>query len=323
MREVTKETSFSLLWPEGTGRAANHWAWVKNETLVEDMNLSELALAISYDQFHPVTLDKLLQYVTDDPATLTYRLDIIDDLLANPGLLTAIENTLPLIDELEESVLTDARGSNNDPPFIQTVRRLGELEVYVDCIHKLQTGFTNGKLQSIGLTDFRRKIASVYEDPDFMSLVDELPKLRTGFSALSSVTLGINLDSQLRPSEATLISINDERFQGGSILNRFTGKRRSDTPYQGISPLIKIERIYNFEDNQWITQGNPFHTAIFTELNHIVGALAKPIAAEIKQYTKFNSRLLVGLKSDLVFFLGVLRFIQRIQGTGLPISRPV
>jgi hypothetical protein len=113
----------------------------------------------------------LITYITDNVSIIEYRLDILEDVLANPDLRAAMESALPLIDELEETNLTDARGSNNDPPFIQTVRRLGELEVYVDCIHKLQLGFTDCDVKSAGLSRLKAIIGKVYEDPDFKALV--------------------------------------------------------------------------------------------------------------------------------------------------------
>lgn len=322
MKEQVEPEIFSLVWPDEFNKLENNWPGAINPYFTVDLNLEELAEALTFDRFHLMTVGKLLKMLTQKPEIINYRLDIITDLLANPDLGAALESILPVLDQLEESATAKIRDYVADSPFLQTVYRLGELEIYVDCINKLQTCLQPAVLNSKGLLKLKSVINQVAGNPEFTSLVRELPKLRSGFSQLASVTIGINLDERMHPYQATILSINEQKFKGGSLLNRLFNKKNSSSPYQGISPLLKIELIQTWSNDEFQNAPNPFQVAIFEELNRIVGSITKPVAVELSQYTKFNSRLLVALKSDIAFYLGVLKFIGTIHAAGLPLCRP-
>lgn len=133
MQAATNSTMFSLIWPGGSRQSDNLWPGITNPYLVDDLNLTELAEALSFDRFHLLTAAQLLRMISVDPEVINYRLDVIEDLLANPELSAALEAILPLLDDLEANLINTPM-SMNDYPFLQTVNRLGELEVYVDCI---------------------------------------------------------------------------------------------------------------------------------------------------------------------------------------------
>ena len=53
----------------------------------------------------------------------------------------------------------------------------------------------------------------------------------------TSITVGINLDLQLRPFQATLLSINDKPFTEQSLLNKLFGIAKEN---YGIAPLHAV-----------------------------------------------------------------------------------
>jgi hypothetical protein len=53
-----------------------------------------------------------------------------------------------------------------------------------------------------------------------------------------SVTIGANLDDQLRPVAATLLSVNDRRFTSSTFLDRLLGKHGEG--FRGLSPLHTV-----------------------------------------------------------------------------------
>ena len=48
------------------------------------------------------------------------------------------------------------------------------------------------------------------------------------FGYLKSVTIGINLDDNLRPKEAGIISVNEKEFSAGSIIDKLMKHRLTD-----------------------------------------------------------------------------------------------
>jgi DNA mismatch repair protein MutS len=49
-------------------------------------------------------------------------------------------------------------------------------------------------------------------DERFQKLKAELPHLLEALRSAASVTIGVNLDAQLRPMSATLLSVNQHTF---------------------------------------------------------------------------------------------------------------
>jgi hypothetical protein len=133
--------------------------------------------------------------------------------------------------------------------------------------------------------------------------------------------LGINFNARLNPIEFTIVSINDEPFKEQTLMHRLFNKK-SAGQYTGISPLVGIELTETVKYNQLVTVPNPFHVALFKELNNLTSAAAKPIAEAIKKYVRVNSRFLINLKPDFIFLLGAVKLITRIRSVGLSMCKP-
>jgi hypothetical protein len=153
----------------------------------------------------------------------------------------------------------------------------------------------------------------VRAEPDYQTLAAELPVLRAQLDRAGSVTLGINLDAQLRPEAATIVSVNSERFAGkGTLLDRLFGERAAAEAVRGITSL------YNADDGRPHT---PEHV-LFRELSRLLERVAQPVAAAIERYTRLSSRWLVGLEPELAFYLAAARLFASLRQAGLPLCRP-
>lgn len=170
MKEPVQTEFFSLLWPDEFRNWENRWPGVINPHFIADLNLEEIAEALTYDRIHRMTVEKLLKMLTEQPEVINYRLDIVTDLLANPDLAVAFESILPILDQLEESATVKVQDYVSESPFLQTVYRLGELEIYVDCINRLQTCFQSAGLNSKGLLTMKSVIHEVAGNPEFTSI---------------------------------------------------------------------------------------------------------------------------------------------------------
>ena len=63
-----------------------------------------------------------------------------------------------------------------------------------------------------------------------------------------SLTIGVNLDSRLRPVAATLLSVNDQAFTSSSFLDRLFGKVGEDFTSPG--PLHTVPKLDQGSDPQ-------------------------------------------------------------------------
>lgn len=304
---------FSLLWPPSSLKGSASAYSQLSQTAWRDLALDNIVLALTPDQDHQRVIAKILAILSQDPSVIQYRQDVIDDLLHNQQLVNQLEVLLPTIDALGRYSYQVEKGMNT---LHEITWRMGELQSIVDCIEGLGTVFQEVKptLVSEGLLSFLQEITRVREDQTYQDLVQQLPELLSQLRTCASVTIGVNLDTYLRPVEATLLSVNNEKFTSQSILNRLFGKKGDK---EGIAPLHTVPKDVNIG---WTVE--PMMVPLFQDLAKVIDKTTQPIVKQLSHYAGMKSQMFVSLRQDLIFYLGALRFIKRMEQHGLPLCRP-
>ena len=331
MPDTDTSPSISLLWPPGLENLAlediDRWG----AHSIQDLNLNQVAGALSPDARHVNQTQIILRSLNPDPRVILYRQSVLDDCLRCPELLTGIREVLPYISSL---VTTRLRFSNPEvTTLFQTVWRLSELELYAESVKKLRKILTTAgsDLHSEGFTHLRDLVTEIETKDTFQCLVNEIPNLRVGINQAASITIGVNLDNEMNPVEATLISINPKRFRGdeNSMLNRLMGFRGKDGD-QGIAQLHRVpfktsqfahdHGIGSFVDPMGERENHLLYP-LFKDLDEVLKVIAKPIADALDKYILVNSQFLANLEPEIIFYLGAVSLIQQVQAAGLPMCR--
>ena len=319
--------SISLLYPPGAAPAARRGALD-----LDDLGLAPIVRALDVDGRHGPFVSGVLAQLPDDPQVIAYRQDVIEDLLRLPSLVAAIGAALPQLCELANIGRAPRWGER--VPLLEVAGRLAELDGYVDCVELLgealdsesvvhcpssvagdasQRTTDHGPRTSEGLLALRDRLAVARADPAYRALATELPALRAQLDQASSITLGINLDAQLRPESATVVSINAGRFAGkGTLLERLFGERVAAEAVRGITAL------YTADDGR---PNTPAHE-LFRDMNRLLEKVVQPVAAAIERYARMSSTWLIGVEPQLAFYLGAVRLAAGLRAAGLPLCRP-
>ena len=244
--------------------------------------------------------EELLYELCQDVATIHYRQSVLADVLGSAPLQDVLREARPMLRELAYFTTTRKEQS---APLQQAVWRLGELETYVACLQRLADAAQLPGLESDGLQALLAFVRRRQADPVYQRLLQELPALRGGLKRRASVSIGINLDGQLRPSEATLLAVHEEKFAERPLLSRIFG---AASPYQ---PVASIKRV--------AAMGT-----LFGDLDRILGAVARPLAKALGQYVRLQVQDLLSLEREIAFYLGAAQFFERLRARGLPICRP-
>jgi hypothetical protein len=201
----------------------------------------------------------------------------------------------------------EPRTSNSEPRADRTTHSPQQVSTF----SILNSQFS--PLGSAGLLVLRDRVALARAEPDYRALAAELPALRAQIDRAGSVTLGINLNAQLRPESATVVSINAGRFAGkGTLLEKLLGERPAADAVRGITAL------YTADDGHPHT---PEHE-LFRDLNRLLERVVQPVAAAVERYARLSSAWLVGLAPELAFYLGAVRLAGDLRAAGLPHCRP-
>jgi hypothetical protein len=307
--------SVSLLYPKGFSTSIVRFLEL-SAAAARDLGLDDIVAAFTPDRGHQKEIRALLSRLPRDPAVITYRQAVLEDLLANPELAERLASLLPVMDALFKPSYRSEREMTR---LHELVWRAGELQNIIDCFEGmweiLQSGET--RIHSEALRDLHDEIRRARSDPKYQSLVRELPGLLARLQSKPSMTVGVNLDASLRPVQATLLSVNEKPFTDQSLLNRLFGTR---TDREGIAPLHSASQ--GSMGGPYGSPLDPLMVPLFADLANVLEKTAIPIADQLHQYASLHGGLFENLRQGLLFYLGAIRFILRLQKRGLPMCRP-
>lgn len=315
--------AISLLWPHTTPHGTPPRLSLR---AADDLDLDRLVNALSAHHGYRTRIREILLSLCDDPAVIGYRQDILDDLLGHPTLADHLNDVLPKIAALDSFAYFARPGQS---PLHEVVWRVGELEAYVEVVQTLNTLFDrhDAALEAEGLRRLRDMVAGIAQTETFAHLVRELPEMIANVRGIASVTIGVNLDDQLRPVEATLLAVNKRRFQGfsPSLLSTLFGRSEDEIKWEGLAqlhsarprsapPALLGGRSPDVE--------NPMLYPLFRDLAQVLKQTSRPVASALARYTRVNAQVLDGLGAELAFYLGAARLITDLRASGLPVCRP-
>jgi hypothetical protein len=315
----------SLMHPEGKPRSRD--SSTENSLpprTQEDLGLDLLARELSGGSLSGREATRVLAQLPADPATIVYRRQVLADIAQSAELEEALEALLP---KLRELTAFSRSVRDADAPLLQAVWRIGELELYVECIDDLCAAFDatertggeapgDGNTLSEGFQALARYAREARGAGHFAALKEELPRLKEGLKQKQSVTIGINLDERFRPVEAALLSVNPERFEQSGILGRFLDSLESSPKYRVSAPLHRMPTPANLPERKI-----PL-TPLFRDLDDVLRSLGKSLHRGLKEFLSVETAPLAGLEQELSFYLGAHRLKCRLEAAGLPTCFP-
>lgn len=300
--------SLSLLWPENvkSGQPLSDAAFV-------DLRVDVLVGAIGRSPHTRRFAESVLRQPINDPTIIEYRLATLDNLLKQPQLVEQFAAVLPQLEQLAAQDGVRLPPDRKRSVLFDVIERIGELELYVECVQGFATALADEtNIWAAGLKRLRELINTTIQQPTYQQLKRELPSLREQVRRAASVTIGVNLDHNLRPIAATLLSVNEETFAGGKLLDRLLGKDRLHTvSTQDLDALAKLTGK---------RQATPMMIPLFADLAQVLDKVARPIAKTLQQYGR--GTVLVNLREELQYFIDNARLIIQLREAGLPMTRP-
>ncbi len=309
----------SLLWPPGSNTTPHGERL--SASAQRDLSLGPVLDALSAGYARAADLQELLATLSTDPAVIRYRQDVFEDLLDAPGLASRFEAFLPKANALDRYVYFPSR---DQTPLHEVIWRIGQLELYVECVQILYATCESARaeIRSAGLRRLRDMITGLHDDPQFDQLARTLPDLAAPVRGAVSVTIGVNLDDHLRPVQATLLAVNKERFHGASfsLIGALLGRTDPQGEWEGLAQLHAMPRPTAATSSLGLD--NPLLHPLFRDLADVLKQVTKPVAAALERYQRINVRFLDRLRTDLAFYLGAARLIERLRRSGLPVCKP-
>ena len=231
----------------------------------------------------------LTDFFTADPEVILYRQAAVRDMMEIPEIKETLAKAHPILDDIQELRRLDDESSSSGDSYLYSIT---EIELYVSCIDTLNAGLlpVKDKIKSEAFKTLSSFIFELSASEYYTELNEKLDALASRVREVKSITVGVNLDKQLRPSSAGVISINAEPFKSGKTLDkilRLSFKNDAFTCIAELSPFGKGQ-----SDNRKEALVGAFNGAIEDVFRSSVKGWRAIVGGYVLDNTDFLLRLL-------------------------------
>ena len=305
---ATDFSEFSLLYPDGESKRAHFDG--RDAAQIDDFTLDELGLT----EVFPLKNSDLSEFITADPDTIRYRQEVFADLLAHEEISATFSKITPvLFDILELRRLQNEGGDTAD-----YLSSLTEIELYISSVEILYRGLTPARdsYRSKAFRELSAYITELVESDYYAELNKRLGELAARVREIKSVTIGVNLDAQLRPREAGVLSVNPEAFRSGDTLQKILRIGNKDDKYTCIANLTP------FGKNQTENQKTALSLAFNSAINEVYRQSLRSWKRVVREYVLDNTDFLLSLLPEFEFLLKGTNLLRALKIKGNTISVP-
>ena len=183
----------------------------------------------------------LTDFFTMDTEVIEYRQQTIRDMMNIPEIKKTLAEVHPILDDIRQLRILDNEDANVGDSYLYSIT---EIELYVSCIDTLKEGFVpvRDKIKSRAFGEMCDFIVELSESDYYIELTKKLEDLSSRVREVRSVTIGVNLDRQLRPESAGVISIHSEQFKSGKMLDKILRMSFKNDAFTSIAELTPVKK---------------------------------------------------------------------------------
>lgn len=231
----------------------------------------------------------LSDFFSSDPRVLGYRQQIFRDLTEIPELLETLLSVCPILDDIRELRRLDNENITSADSYLYSIT---EIELYISCLDGLKRGFagTSDRIRSEALSQLSDFVREVCESEYYAELNKKLEALADRVHEVRSVTIGVNLDRELRPESAGVLSVNSEKFKSGKVLDKILRLSFKNDAFTCIAPLSPFGK--GQSENKQDALIGAFNSAIEDVFRSSVKGWRSIVADYVIENTDFLLKLL-------------------------------
>lgn len=295
-----QEKFISLLYP--TEDSQSFHSYRDNLPSISDAVCDELGLTELFD----LKSSMLGDFFTSDIEVIKYRQATMRDIIEIPELKKVLAEVHPILDDIRQLRRLDSESAGPGDSYLYSIT---EIELYVSCIDMLSRGFEpiKDKIKSPAFSELSSFVLELAGSDYYKELNKKLSALASRVHEVRSVTIGVNLDRELRPSSAGVISVNSEQFKSGKTLDkilRLSFRNDAMTCIAELSPMGKGQ-----SDNKKEALAVAFHSAI----EDVFKSSVKGWRAIVGEYVLDNTDFLLRLLPEIEFVSKASELVKKLS----------
>ena len=250
----------------------------------------------------------LSEYFTNSKEVIEYRNNILGDFIKN-GVLQEINEIIKITNEIKE--IRERRNQSSD--LIAILYSIFEIEIYLDLIKFLNEFFSRYDFKSNALIKLKENINTIATSENYINLSKGLANFRVTADNIKSVTIGVNLNDNLNPYEAGVVSINTGKYRSGNLFDRILSLDIKDDGYRCLAPLSPVKDV---------AENYSLMLAFNNALENIVKANLKSWQTVTRQYFFESTNYFIYMAQDLRFYCSLMKFAVKCKENNLRIVKP-
>ena len=231
----------------------------------------------------------LTDFFTCDEEVIKYRQATVSDMLNIPELEATLSAVHPILDDIRELRRLDSTMNSTGDSYLYSIT---EIELYVSCIDTLNEGLARvrDKVKSPAFVTLSDLISRLAESEYYRELNKRLSALASRVKEVKSITIGVNLDRELRPESAGIISVNSETFKSGKLLDKILRMSFKNDAFTCIAELSAFGKGQSENKQEALT--GAFNAAIEDVFRSSVRGWRGIVGEYVLENTDFILRLL-------------------------------
>ena len=248
-----------------------------------------------------------------DKDVIEYRQKVFADLLENQELCDLLIKVNPILSDISELRRLSSDKDSSDT-YLYSIT---EIELYVSCMELLYEGLKplKNKVKSPAFVNLADCVTELTESDYYKELNERLRELTSRVREVKSVTIGVNLDGRLYPESAGVLSVNNEYFKSGELLQKILRLDFKSNEYTCIASLLP------FKKGQSDNQQNALATAFNNALNNVFKSSMRSWKKVVQNYILENADFLIKLMPEIEFVVKGVDLIKSLKESN-PLTFP-
>ncbi len=308
-KEILDTSDISLLYPDADS--------LRRHTLGEENARLSQVTAEQLELYFLMDLKScdFGSFYTCDTDVILYRQDTFEDMLNNPELSHILIKMIPFLNDITELRKMGSDSAASNEAYLYSIT---EIELYTSLMDLLRDNLLPlaPKMKSTAFRRFAERINTLTGSEYYTNLNNQLKELTSRVREVKSVTIGVNFDSQLRAEKAGVLSINNEHFKSGELLDKMLRLDFKNDEMTCIAPLVAFKK--GQSDNQQMALANAFNGAI----NDVFRQSIRSWKKVIQHYILENTDFLLRMMPEIEFVTKATELLVKLKDKGCPLCHP-
>ncbi|MBE6578558.1 MAG: hypothetical protein E7651_01980 [Ruminococcaceae bacterium] len=244
--------------------------------------------------------------------TLLLREALLEELLEKPALFEGLEAGFAKLSDLydlqkeKDSAMTNER-------LLYSVK---ELESYVEFLSEMKELFNRFQPQSRALQSLWALLSPLCQGEDFNALCKAVEEQVHVVRDVKSITVGINLNGQLQPTEAGLVAVHTEPFVSGNYLDKLLRLDPGSKEFTCSAPLLPLQHRLTAEEL------GSLRASVNSALGKVFSSALRSWSGVIKKHLLGNLHSLLNVFEEWKFVSAVMVSLRELKEGGYPLCKP-